>query len=361
MIGAGLAGAACAHGLETAGWDVELFEAESHVGGRMATHHAQTPRGPVRVDHGAQYMTARSEAFCANMRRWVAAGAAETWDARIVTIDERGATRPMSALAWVGRPGMSGAVKRDLEGVTVRTGARVTAIRGEPDLWRVVFADGAERGFYHAVIVAIPAEPAGVLLDEHAPYQASAARRVRGSPCWAAMAAFDAPIPAPYDAASIVRGPLTWIARDSCKPGRGGVETWVIHAAPGWSYEFEALPSDEAAARLVEAFRRRLKAPPPIWSAAHLWRHASVERAVGSPFGWDQALKIGSCGDWYLGSRAELAWQSGVALAEAIVEDFALASRSADGLSATGVAPLVARSGRPRGSPQSRPRPRSRT
>jgi predicted NAD/FAD-dependent oxidoreductase len=187
----------------------------------------------------------------------------------------------------------------------------------------MAFEDGAERGFYHAVVVAIPAEPAAALLEEHAPFQAAAARRVRTTPCWAAMAAFDAPIEAPYDGVSFLKGPLAWMGRDSSKPGRSKVETWVIHAAPGWSYEFEGLPPEEAAVKLVEAFRRRLRAPPAIWSGAYLWRHAAVERPVGSPFGWDETLKIGSCGDWYLGSRAELAWQSGGALAQAIVEDFA--------------------------------------
>jgi predicted NAD/FAD-dependent oxidoreductase len=327
VIGAGLAGAACARGLKEAGWDVEVLEAADDPGGRTGARETMTPRGHAWIDHGAPYLTARSEAFSATIRRWIAAGAAEPWDARLVTIDERGVSKELAALAYTGKPGMSALVLNDLESVTVRTGARVVAIRGEPDLYRVMFDDGAERGFYHAVAVAIPAEPAAALLDQLAPFQASAARRVRTQPCWAAMAAFPEPIDAPYDGAAILKGPISWVARESSKPGRGRVETWSIHAAPGWSYEFEALRPEEAGPRLVEAFRRRLKAPAPIWCSAHFWRHASVERAVGSPFGWDQASKIGSCGDWYMGSRAELAWQSGAGLAEAIIEDFALASR----------------------------------
>jgi predicted NAD/FAD-dependent oxidoreductase len=325
VIGGGLAGAACARGLKHAGWDVEVMEARDEVGGRTLGREVITPRGFAHYDPGAPYLTARTEAFAATIRRWIAAGAAEPWDARIITIDERGQTKANSALAFAGRPGMSAPVRHELETVIVRTGARVVAIKGEPDLYRVQFDDGAERGFYHAVVVAIPAEPAAGLLADLAPYQASAARRVRATPCWTAVAAFPESVNAPYDAATILKGPLSWIARDSSKPGRGRVETWVIHAAPGWSYEFERLRPEEAAPRLVEAFRRRMKAPPAIWSAAHFWRHAAVERAVGSPFGWDQTTKIGSCGDWYLGSRAELAWQSGSELADAIVEDFAFA------------------------------------
>lgn len=141
------------------------------------------------------------------------------------------------------------------------------------------------------------------------------------APCWTAMAAFLAPVDAALDGSQIARGPLSWIGRDSSKPGRNGTEVWVIHAAPGWSHEFAKLTPAEAAPKLVEAFRRRTRSSEPVWSDAHFWPHAFVERAVGSPFGWDSALKIGSCGDWYLGPRAELAWQSGDSLAKAIVED----------------------------------------
>jgi hypothetical protein len=321
VIGAGLAGVACARRLADAGWDVELIDESSSAGGRLSTLFASTPAGEIAFDHGAQHLTVRTDEFSAKMKSWVAAGAAETWNARIVSVDERGASRPVNAIAWVGRPGMSAIVEAELGGLPVRGGGRVEAIRGERDLWRVVFPGGAERGFYHAVVVAAPAEHAAELLEEVAPYQATAARRVRVAPCWAGMAVFDRPIESPFDGARLAKGPLAWIARESSKPGRGGVESWVAHAAQGWSFEFAKLKPEEAAPRIVEAFRRRLKAPEPIWAGAHFWRSAFVERAVGSPFGWDAASKIGSCGDWYLGPRAELAWQSGDGLARAILED----------------------------------------
>jgi predicted NAD/FAD-dependent oxidoreductase len=321
VIGAGLAGVACARRLADAGWDVELIDESTGHGGRLATWRASTPKGEIAFDHGAQHITVRTDEFAAKMKGWVAAGAAETWNARLVSVDERGASRPVNALAWIGRPGMSAIAEFELQGLPVRGGGRVTAIRGERDLWRAVFPDGTERGFYHAVVVATPADRAAELLGEVAPYQATAARRVRASPCWAGMFAFDRPIEAPYDGARLAKGPLAWIARESSKPGRNGVETWVAHAAPGWSFEFASLSPEDAAPRLVEAFRRRLKAPEPVWKGAHFWRQAFVERAVGSPFGWDTAAKIGSCGDWYLGPRAELAWQSGDGLARAMIED----------------------------------------
>ena len=51
----------------------------------------------------------------------------------------------------------------------------------------------------------------------------------------ALMLRFAAPLALPFDAAFVNYGPLRWIARDSSKPGRGGTETWLLHANAAWS------------------------------------------------------------------------------------------------------------------------------
>jgi predicted NAD/FAD-dependent oxidoreductase len=320
VIGAGIAGAACARRLAAAGWEVELFDEGVKPGGRLSTLKFETPIGPLRFDAGAQYITARSDEFSAKVRRWIADGFAEPWGGRLAAIDEKGTSKPLTALSYVGKPDMGSVVEAELKGLNVRQDVRVAKVQGEPNLWRLIFADGSERGFFHAVVAATPGETAADLLMEAAPNQASAARRVRIAPSWAAMVAFDRPIEAPYDGVQIARGPISWAARDGSKPGRDGAETWVIHAAPGWSFEYDKIEPEDAASRLVDAFRRRLKTPDPVWKSAVRWKFAQVERAVGSPFGWDAALKVGSCGDWYLGPRVELAWQSGYGLAHAVIE-----------------------------------------
>ncbi|MGD2131874.1 MAG: NAD(P)-binding protein [Maricaulaceae bacterium] len=321
VIGAGIAGATCARRMRDAGWDIELFDRGRGPGGRMSTRRAKTPLGEISFDHGAQYFTVREDAFSRQVRAWVAAGVAESWDARLVTLDERGGTRPFSAFAWVGRPSMSAVLKEQLGDLSVHWSAEVAEIIGEPGLWRLKLADGRERGFYHAVILATPGETAAALLHDLAPLQSSAAVRARSAPCWALMLAFDERLRPPFDAAKINGGPISWVARNASKPGRADVEAWVAHASPSWSQlHVDAAPGD-VERELIEAFRKRLKASEPVFAAVHLWRHAMVERPVGSPFGWDRALSIGSCGDWYLGQRVELAWNSGDALGRMLAEE----------------------------------------
>lgn len=52
---------------------------------------------------------------------------------------------------------------------------------------------------------------------------------------WALVLRFDAPLALDCDVAFINHGALRWIARDTRKPGRKGLETWTPHAHVEWS------------------------------------------------------------------------------------------------------------------------------
>ena len=59
VIGAGMAGLACAHELLRADAKVTVFERSRGLGGRLATRR----QGDLAFDHGAQFVTARSRPF----------------------------------------------------------------------------------------------------------------------------------------------------------------------------------------------------------------------------------------------------------------------------------------------------------
>jgi renalase len=81
VIGAGMAGMACARTLVQAGHSVTVFEKPAAPGGRMATR--SSPFGS--FDHGAQYFTVRDARFAQALQATVP-GLCKPWSANAVRV-----------------------------------------------------------------------------------------------------------------------------------------------------------------------------------------------------------------------------------------------------------------------------------
>jgi predicted NAD/FAD-dependent oxidoreductase len=313
VVGAGLAGLACARALAAAGVAVTLFDKGRAAGGRLATRRAEAEDGRrLGFDHGAQYLTARGAGFAA-----VLAAHAVPWPA----VADRD--------AHVGAPGMSALPRALAAGLDLRPSRSVVGLDRSGEGWVVRHHPGdlargpapeapaEEAGPFDAVAVAVPHAQGAPLLP---PALAAALAPVRVAPCWALLAAFGAPVALP-DAVRPASGPIAWAARDSAKPSRSAeAECWVVHAGPAWSRANLERRADAVAPDLLAAFADLAGTlPPALHLAAHRWRYALVEAPLGAPCLADPSLRIGAAGDWCLGPRAEHAWDSGAALAAALL------------------------------------------
>lgn len=301
IVGAGLAGLACAAELGRGGHAVTVFDKGCVPGGRMSTRTLQSPLGPASFDHGAQYFTARDEAFRAEVGRWQAAGLAAPWPAA-------------GAEAWVGTPGMSAPALALARGCEVRSSVRVDSVRHDAAGWRLEAA-GGDVGPFDALAVALPAEQAAALIGPADAGMAAEATGAPSQPCWTVMAAFAERLPIADDVLTD-RAPLSWAARNGAKPARSGPEAWVLQATPDWSrrhLEDLAFQVEAALLDVLTAIVGR-DLPSTVATAAHRWRFARSGRLKRDAL-WNPDLRLGACGDWLLGPRVECAWMSGRRLA----------------------------------------------
>lgn len=319
IIGAGMAGLSCAEALVEAGHEVRLFDKGRGPGGRMSARRAQTPLGELRWDHGAQFFTARDEAFQNRVARWVESGAAAEWTGQVVDVDADGAVTPSRQdTRYVGTPGMNGVIRDMAARLDVIWARRVALVSKASDGWMLSFESGPDEGPFESVVIAVPAEQAVDLLKVAAPDFSGRAASAASTPCWAAMLAFDQPLQMEWDAARFAEGPISWAARNASKPARAVTETWVLHASPDWSRAHLEDEQDVVVDALIAAFASSVSASAPVYSAAHRWRFAQVEAASDANASWDDDLNIGICGDWTIGPRVEAAWRSGRDVAAAI-------------------------------------------
>jgi predicted NAD/FAD-dependent oxidoreductase len=339
VVGAGMAGVACARTLQQAGHRVTLFEREATAGGRMAS--VPTPFG--RFDSGTQYFTVRDPRFVRALE--TAPRICKPWSANLVRVlDAHGrvaeAALPGLEKHWVAQPGMDALVVHWAAplGDALVTQTQVTRIERDAldaKRWqpRTAGSDDSQHVYsgFDAVLLAVPPARARELLDNGrlAGELSRKIESVRIAPCWTLMIAYPqasqptlSHLGPQWNAARSTHHRVAWLARESSKPGRAAVERWTVQASPAWSQEH--LDDDQARveAKLLKAFAEvtGIRAEP-AFAQVRRWPWARTERALGASHLWDRAAGLGVCGDWCLGCRVEDAFVSGLELALAVHAD----------------------------------------
>ncbi len=335
VIGAGMAGVACARTLQQAGHAVTVFEQMDKAGGRTRTVH--TAGGS--FDAGAQYFTVRDARFAKALE--TVSGLCRPWSANTVRVlDSAGrvvsAAPPPGEAHWVAQPTMDalvGAFSRPL--AALRTGQCVTGLVQDGTRWHVRVSPGSagaaqEAGSFDGLVLALPAPEALALM--HAcgiqPAWTGALSQVSIAPCWTLMLTFAQAVRPglttlgpQWNAARSTHHRVAWLARESSKPGRAQVERWTVQASPAWSEEHQGDSPQRVQDKLLKAFAEvtGIRATPSD-AQTLLWPHAQTRAPLGQAYVWDASLHLGACGDWCLGHRLEDAFISGLECALGMLE-----------------------------------------
>ena len=335
VIGAGMAGIACARTLMQAGHRVTVFEKSKGASGRISTRSSNYGS----FDHGAQYFTVRDSRFAQALA--TTPNICKPWSANAVRVlDAMGrvveAARNTHDKHWVASPGMNALVKAWAQPLvqtdTIHFESKVFQIERDtlhPELWQLHSEEpeGAQSVFsgFDQVLLAIPSDQAIDLLRTSKIKMENAAdlSKVQVAPCWTLMVAFpNAAQPGlitlgpQWNAARSVHHRVAWLARESSKPGRELVERWTVQASAAWSQEHLEDAPDRVRAKLLKAFSEitGIRATP-AHAEVHRWRYAKTLQALGATHMLSKKQGIGLCGDWCIGHRVEDAFISGLELA----------------------------------------------
>lgn len=311
ILGAGVAGASAALHLEALGYHAEVFDKARGVGGRISTRRHDSGQ----FDLGAQYFTARKQDFRAQVDTWQDHQTVASWQPAIYAYqDGQLSESPDTQTRWVGVPTMNAPIKEMLADITVHKEAKITAPVLNENGWTIPgFGD------FDALVSTLPPEQAKALFPNSLLLKQLS---VSMHPCLAIGLQFQSPVLTQADAVFVQDHPVTWLARDSHKPGRSQYfDTWVLHCSNQYSRDHRDDADEDLVAQALRWLEEILdvELPSMVHSTVQHWRYArpANERILSDePIESDTGLVF--AGDWLQGGRVEGAWRSGINAASAL-------------------------------------------
>lgn len=315
VIGAGIAGLACARELQSHGLSVDIFEKSRGPSGRMSTRRTQD----WSADHGAQYFTARDPRFIQEVQSWIQAGTATTWKPKLKVYEAKTWRESHSQdIRYVGTPHMNSPGKHLAENLSIQYDRTISKLERRDEKWHLQCNEANEiTTLYDFVVLAIPAPQVSALLRSVDVSASDIANSAQMKACWTMMANFPNQLNVDFDAAFINQEIISWICQNGSKPMRKGT-MWTIHGSPDWSQDNVELSKEDAQDQMVQCLTALGFNCENADISMHRWRYASggLENSIG--FLTLQDVGLGLCGDWLNGGRVEGAWLSGFNLALAL-------------------------------------------
>ena len=284
VVGAGIAGLACARELVDAGVPARVVERDTVVGGRLAS----VWRGGRPVDVGAAYLTADDPAFRGRLQSWRIDGLARPWTD---TFRGQHGTAPMR---WSAPGGLRSLAANMAAGLDVTLGVDVTELPSA-----------------QAVVLAMPGPQARRIAD------LPAAREQSWSPVLTAVLTYPRRVWPGFGGAFVNDHPVLATVCDDGDRRGDRAPVLVAHSTAGFAKPRLSDPVS-AAGDLQEAVRELLGVPKAIETRVHRWTFAQP-----SPGGRELFHRQGNvylAGDAFGKPRVQTAWKSGRAVARDILQ-----------------------------------------
>lgn len=315
MLGAGIAGVACARVLVDAGHEVTILDRGRTPGGRMASRRLRdtgTACDGRIVDYGASYFTAGEDGFTSVVNDWTAGGLARAWTDTFHVYEPGGIVGVRTGPVRYAAPEGLRSLVEDLS-----TG--LPAIQQQREVTQVsttkdgVLVDGDA---FDRVAACMPMPQAQRfiptdLLPEDTP---------AWEPVIAVTMVFSERTWAQIDGVFVNDDPvLTWIADDGSRRG-DQAPVLVAHVNPVLAAAHLDDPSG-VSPYAVATVRQVLDIEAlPDWVWAHRWSIARPIEARSEACWVHPTTPIGYAGDAWAGKpRVESAWLSGTALGHALI------------------------------------------
>jgi renalase len=334
IIGAGLAGLACAQQLQQSGYHVVVVEKSRGVGGRMATRRLET----TCADHGVRYLEAEGKWLPPLIEVLLQRGILQAWTDHVYQLNSAKSelsseSESSRIIRYVAPAGMTAVAKFLATGLEIWLNRRVeTMTPTAENTWHLTL-NSPDETFPEitakAVVMAIPAPQALMLVEPLSQTIPSnfldSLRSVEFDPCITVMAGYqNEQLSLPSWKACHVshNSDLAWIGLDSSKRPNAQSPIFVLQSTPEFANLYLDVEDLKPVGQQLLSTAAELLIPgleQPDWWQVHRWRYAFPRQALSQDYLYSATPSpLICCGDWCGGNLIEGALNSGIAAANEI-------------------------------------------
>lgn len=319
IIGAGVCGATLSYYLRDHA-SVTIFEKARGAGGRSSCRYADA----FNFDHGAPYITARSDAFKAFLSPLIEEGLLAEWNPRVTTLTKGQAPykRDLFEPHYVAVPRMNDFVKHIIADTPLHKATRIADISREANKWRLTTDNEENAGLFDMVMCTAPSPQAFDLMPEICGFRDAISEATMTGAYSLMIGLHDAP-EVRFDMAICKESPIAKIIINSSKPGRLTEFSLLAQTGAAWSEDHLEDDQEEVKALLTQEISELtgMALPSnPAYHALHRWRYAGTGNALNTDYLADTDNGLFVAGDWCIGGGMEDAFLSAYRLAKKLLQ-----------------------------------------
>lgn len=326
IIGAGLAGLACAQQLQQSGYRVVIVEKSRGVGGRMATRRLET----TCADHGVRYLESQGKWLPPLIEVLLQRGILQAWTNDVYQLSTQNESESQIT-RYIAPAGMTAVAKFLAKDLEIWLNRRVEAITTTENTWQLMLNspdENCKELTAKAVVMAIPAPQALMLVEPLKTIPQTfldSLRSVEFDPCITVIAGYQndqLSLPG-WQACDVSHNSdLAWIGLDSSKRPNATAPIFVLQSTPNFANLYLENEDLKPVGQQLLSSAAQLLIPGldhPDWFQVHRWRYAFPKHYLNQDYLYSATpLPLICCGDWCGGNLIDGALNSGVVAAEMI-------------------------------------------
>ena len=306
VLGSGISGSTIAN-LLSKKYSVEIIDKAKGIGGRSSNKKVS---GSINFDHGLQYYSFKNPKFKRFLKKLIKMKILKYWDGNHLdfTLKKRINTQRI-----IGIKGNNDLNKYLLKNIKKNLNQEIISIKFKKKYWEIY----GKNHKYKAknLVISFPFEQAKKLAKKYL------ARRllslgIKMSPNITLMLIQKREKIIPISSMKFNNKLISWAANENSKKRFASKENfWTIQATTNYSKKIINVYKKKKvyfSNLLLKEFSSILNCDYNDFKVfkIHGWKYSSNQTSSGTKCYWDNNFKIGLCGDWFIGPKAESGWLS---------------------------------------------------